>query len=120
MKVERFERLTTSVWTLTLPNSVRCALGMRAAMSFSCSGSGLSMGWAGAGGRKGFWARGGVFPWGSRPGAVLHKGGMERGGLPPQATHVIERLRRSRRWLLLVLGLVAVGLLPWIAYLSAT
>ena len=45
---------------------------------------------------------------------------MEPRGLPPQATHVIERLRRSRRWLLLVLGLVAVGLLPWIAYLSAT
>jgi len=45
---------------------------------------------------------------------------MEPSALPPQVTHVIERLRRARRWLLLVLGLVAVGLLPWIAYLSVT
>jgi hypothetical protein len=33
---------------------------------------------------------------------------------------VIVRLRRSRRWLLIVLGAVAIGLLPWIAYLGAT
>jgi hypothetical protein len=33
---------------------------------------------------------------------------------------VIVRLRRSRRWLLFVLGAVAVGLLPWIGYLGAT
>lgn len=45
---------------------------------------------------------------------------MEPRRLPPKATHVIERLRHARRWLLLVLGLVAVGLLPWIAYLSVT
>jgi hypothetical protein len=46
--------------------------------------------------------------------------GMEPRGLSPQTTRVIERLRRSRRWLLLVLGGVAVGLLPWIAYLGVT
>jgi hypothetical protein len=33
---------------------------------------------------------------------------------------VIVRLRKMRRWLLLVIGGVAVGLLPWSAYLSAT
>jgi hypothetical protein len=47
-------------------------------------------------------------------------GRMEPRGLTPRATRVIVRLRRSRRWLLLVLGGVAVGLLPWIGYLSAT
>ena len=46
--------------------------------------------------------------------------GMEPRGLPPQAMRVIERLRRARRWLLFVLAAVAVGLLPWIAYLSVT
>ncbi len=45
---------------------------------------------------------------------------MEPRGLPPQAARVIVRLRRSRRWLLLVFGAVAIGLLPWIAYLGAT
>lgn len=33
---------------------------------------------------------------------------------------MIERLRRSRHWLLLLLGAVAVALLPWSAYLGAT
>ena len=33
---------------------------------------------------------------------------------------VIARLRRIRPWLLLVIGGVAVALLPWTAYLSAT
>jgi len=51
---------------------------------------------------------------------LLHNGPMEPRALPPQATRVIERLRRARRWLLLVLGGVAVVLLPWIAYLSVT
>jgi hypothetical protein len=45
---------------------------------------------------------------------------MEPRGLPPSAVRVIVRLRRSRRWLLIVLGAVAIGLLPWIAYLGAT
>jgi hypothetical protein len=40
--------------------------------------------------------------------------------LSPQATRVLERLRRARLWLLLVLGAVAVALLPWSVYLSAT
>ena len=33
---------------------------------------------------------------------------------------VIARLRRARHWLLLIVGGVAVALLPWTAYLSAT
>jgi hypothetical protein len=45
---------------------------------------------------------------------------MEERSLPPRATHVLERLRQARLWLLLVLGAVAIGLFPWTAYLSAT
>ena len=33
---------------------------------------------------------------------------------------IVARLRRIRVWLLLIIGGVAVGLLPWTAYLSAT
>jgi hypothetical protein len=51
---------------------------------------------------------------------LLHNGRMEPRGLPPRPTLVIARLRRARRWLLLTLGVVAVALLPWIAYLSLT
>ena len=50
----------------------------------------------------------------------LHNGSMQASSLPPRATHVLERLRRARLWLLLVLGGVAIGLFPWTAYLSAT
>jgi len=45
---------------------------------------------------------------------------MQESALPPHANHVLERLRRSRLWLLVVLGAVALGLFPWTAYLSAT
>jgi hypothetical protein len=45
---------------------------------------------------------------------------MEASSLPPRAAHVLERLRRVRLWLLLVLGAVAIALFPWTAYLSAT
>jgi hypothetical protein len=45
---------------------------------------------------------------------------MQARALPSRATHVLERLRRARLWLLLVLGAVSVGLFPWTAYLSAT
>jgi hypothetical protein len=45
---------------------------------------------------------------------------MQATSLPPRATHVLERLRRARLWLLLVLGAVALALFPWTAYLSAT
>jgi hypothetical protein len=38
----------------------------------------------------------------------------------PRAAHVVERLRRARRWHLFLLGGVAVALLPWTAYRSAT
>src|SRR5215207_9975312 len=41
-KVEPFERLTTSVWTLTLPYAVGVAFGIAAASAFSSSGLGLS------------------------------------------------------------------------------
>jgi hypothetical protein len=47
-------------------------------------------------------------------------GRMEASSLPPRPRHVLERLRRARLWLLLVLGGVAIGLFPWTAYLSAT
>jgi hypothetical protein len=45
---------------------------------------------------------------------------MQSTPLPPRAAHVIERLRRARLWLLLVLGAVAVALFPWTAYVGAT
>jgi hypothetical protein len=45
---------------------------------------------------------------------------MQASSLPPRATRDLERLRRFRLWLLLVLGGVALGLFPWTAYLSAT
>jgi hypothetical protein len=45
---------------------------------------------------------------------------MQPSALPPRATHVLERLRKARLWLLLVLGGVAITLFPWTAYLSAT
>jgi hypothetical protein len=45
---------------------------------------------------------------------------MEGSSPPPRAVHVLERLRRARLWLLLVLGAVAIGLFPWTAYLGAT
>jgi hypothetical protein len=41
-KVERLERLTTSVWTLRLPYAVGVAFGIAAASAFSSSGLGLS------------------------------------------------------------------------------
>jgi hypothetical protein len=40
--------------------------------------------------------------------------------LPPRAAHALDRLRETRLWLLLVLGVVAISLFPWTAYLSAT
>jgi hypothetical protein len=40
--------------------------------------------------------------------------------LADRRDQIIARLRRIRLWLLLVIGGVAVGLLPWTAYLSAT
>jgi hypothetical protein len=51
---------------------------------------------------------------------LLHNGLMQPSSLPPRAIHVLERLRRARLWLLLVLGAVAIALFPWTAYLSAT
>ena len=45
---------------------------------------------------------------------------MEPKSLPPRAETVVARLRRHRRWLLFILGGVAVALLPWSAFLSTT
>ena len=45
---------------------------------------------------------------------------MQASELPPRAAGVLNRLRRARLWLLLVLGGVAIALFPWTAYLSAT
>jgi hypothetical protein len=40
--------------------------------------------------------------------------------LAARRDRIVARLRRIRIWLLLVVGVVAVALLPWTAYLSAT
>ena len=45
--------------------------------------------------------------------------------MPPTTPHarriaVVKRLRGARRWLVLVLGGIALALIPWTAYLSAT
>ena len=45
---------------------------------------------------------------------------MPPDSLAERRDDVIARLRRIRIWLLLVIGGVAVALLPWTAYLSAT
>jgi hypothetical protein len=45
---------------------------------------------------------------------------MPPDSLADRRDHVIARLRRIRIWLLLVIGGVAVALLPWTAYLSTT
>jgi len=62
MKVERLERLTTSVWTLRFRNRVQRALGMRAVSSLSSCGSGLSIVPAASGSRKSIFATGGSYP----------------------------------------------------------
>ncbi len=45
---------------------------------------------------------------------------VKRDSLAARRDRILTRLRRIRIWLLLVVGGVAVGLLPWTAYLSAT
>jgi hypothetical protein len=45
---------------------------------------------------------------------------MPPDSLGERRDHAIARLRRIRVWLLLVVGGMAVALLPWTAYLSAT
>jgi hypothetical protein len=45
---------------------------------------------------------------------------MQPTELSPRAVKVLDRLRRARLWLLLVLGGLAIALFPWTAYLSAT
>jgi hypothetical protein len=45
---------------------------------------------------------------------------MAPDSLAERTDRTIVRLRRIRLWLLLTIGGVAVGLLPWTAYLSAT
>ena len=47
-------------------------------------------------------------------------GGVDPDSLAARRDRVIARLRKIRVWLLLIVGGVAVGLLPWSAYLSAT
>lgn len=45
---------------------------------------------------------------------------MPDGSSETPQLRVLQRLRRARRWLLLLLSGVAIVLLPWTAYLSAT
>jgi hypothetical protein len=45
---------------------------------------------------------------------------MQPSELPPRAARDLDRLRRARLWLLLVLGGLAIALFPWTAYLRAT
>jgi hypothetical protein len=45
---------------------------------------------------------------------------MPPDSLADRRDRTVARLRRSRHWLLLLIGGVAVALLPWTAYLSAT
>jgi hypothetical protein len=45
---------------------------------------------------------------------------MPPDSLGERRARIVARLRRSRHWLLLIVGGVAVALLPWTAYLSAT
>jgi len=47
-------------------------------------------------------------------------GGVDPDSLAARRDRVIARLRKIRVWLLLIVGGVAVGLLPWTAYLSAS
>jgi hypothetical protein len=47
-------------------------------------------------------------------------GDVQSDSLAERRDRVIARLRRIRVWLLLIVGGVAVALLPWTAYLSAT
>ena len=47
-------------------------------------------------------------------------GGVDPDSLAARRDRVIARLRKIRVWLLLLVGGVAVALLPWTAYLSAT
>src|SRR5207237_1088174 len=51
---------------------------------------------------------------------VLQNGGMPPDSLAARRDRIVARLRRIRVWLLLIVGGVAVALLPWTAYLSAT
>ena len=51
---------------------------------------------------------------------LLQNARMQPNSLAARRDRVVARLRRIRRWLLLIVGGVAVGLLPWTAYLSAT
>jgi hypothetical protein len=45
---------------------------------------------------------------------------MPPDSLADRRDKIVARLRKSRHWLLLIVGGVAVALLPWTAYLSAT
>src|SRR5512132_4602112 len=93
---------------------------MRAASAFSSSGSGLSVAAAAFGSRKSIFATAGSISRPRRDEPLLQNGSMQESSLSPRTTHVLGRLRHARLWLLLVLGSVAIVLVPWTAYLSAT
>src|SRR4051812_17715367 len=120
MNVDPFERLTTSVWTFRFPWRVGFAFGIRDASSLRASASGFSTTLFASGSRKSILAtrRSLSRLCGHQP--VLHNAGMTPDSVAARRDQAIVRLRRIRVWLLLIVGGVAVALLPWSAYLSAT
>src|SRR4029453_3686673 len=84
---------------------------MRAGRCGGSSESGLSMTSAASGSRKSIFATAG-----SKPTAAFgHLSCGHNDEVP-----VLDPLRGARKWLVLVLGAVALGLLPWTAFLTAT
>src|SRR4026208_1587591 len=84
---------------------------MRAASCWSSSGLGLPVTSAASGSRKSIFATAGSIP----TAAFGHLACGHNAGVP-----VLDHLGGARTWLLLLLSAVALALLPWTAFLTAT